>query len=171
MNLLDLAPGSHQFDAVLFTRSLHHIRNLRSALSRALDLLRPNGVLLCEECAAERADQETARWYYQMTDVLRACVGRSVGRACTTPMLSWRGQHRGLNRGSEIVRGIRAVAASLTTQRVPYLFRTLADEASEAKRASASESIFAIEQQSINDAWIEPVGLRIVARKPGSNGT
>ena len=64
------APG--RYDAVLFTRSLHHIEDLPGAIEHALGLLRDTGVLVLEEFARERADAPTARFLFDTIDVLVA---------------------------------------------------------------------------------------------------
>lgn len=47
------------FDAILFTRSLHHIAPLDVALSHASQLLLPSGVLLVEDFAYNEMDPPT----------------------------------------------------------------------------------------------------------------
>src|SRR2546421_485475 len=45
-----------RFDAILFTRSLHHITDLPGAVSQAHRLLAPGGTLLVEDFAYETID-------------------------------------------------------------------------------------------------------------------
>ena len=52
------------FDAVIASRSLHHIPDLGAALDKVGDLLGPDGVLLLDEFAWDRMDDATAEWYY-----------------------------------------------------------------------------------------------------------
>ncbi|HET9252582.1 MAG TPA: class I SAM-dependent methyltransferase, partial [Candidatus Eisenbacteria bacterium] len=58
--------GEGAFDAVLFTRSLHHIAPLDRALDRALESLRPGGLLIAEEFGYDRVNLPTARWLYDL---------------------------------------------------------------------------------------------------------
>ncbi|MGA8113804.1 MAG: methyltransferase domain-containing protein [Actinocatenispora sp.] len=60
------------YDAILFTRSLHHIENLDAAVSHALALLRPTGRLILEEFAWERADPAAAAFVFDTISVLDA---------------------------------------------------------------------------------------------------
>ena len=55
------APGP--FDAVVASRSLHHIPELGAALEKVARLLVPRGVLVLNEFAWERTDERTAQWY------------------------------------------------------------------------------------------------------------
>ena len=50
------------FDAVLFTRSLHHIQPLRDAVQHAVACLSESGRIIVEDFAYEDADEKTLRW-------------------------------------------------------------------------------------------------------------
>jgi len=52
------------FDAVIASRSLHHIADLAGALDKVEGLLRPAGTLIVNEHAWDRLDDATARWYF-----------------------------------------------------------------------------------------------------------
>ncbi|HYH90217.1 MAG TPA: class I SAM-dependent methyltransferase [Solirubrobacteraceae bacterium] len=51
------------FDAVVASRSLHHIHDLPAALDKVAALLAPGGLLLLHEHAWDRIDEPTQRWY------------------------------------------------------------------------------------------------------------
>ena len=51
------------FDAIAFTRSLHHIDPLGEAVARARELLHPNGLILLEDFAREEVDEATVTWF------------------------------------------------------------------------------------------------------------
>jgi SAM-dependent methyltransferase len=51
------------FEAVVASRSLHHIHDLARGVRRISELLRPAGLLIVNEHAFERVDERTARWY------------------------------------------------------------------------------------------------------------
>lgn len=53
------------FDAVVASRSLHHIHDLPGALSKVQRLLVPGGLLILVEHAFERLDERTAHWYLE----------------------------------------------------------------------------------------------------------
>src|SRR5688500_8052394 len=51
------------FDAVVASRSLHHIQDLDAAVERMHGLLAPGGRLILVEFAWERMDSDTGDWY------------------------------------------------------------------------------------------------------------
>src|SRR5690348_9242678 len=61
-----------RFDAVLFTRSLHHIHPLDRAVRHAADTLRESGRIIVEDFAHESADEKTLRWFVSTVRLLEA---------------------------------------------------------------------------------------------------
>lgn len=59
------------FDVILFTRSLHHINPLSQAVIHAKELLKDNGIIICEEFGRERMDNETARWLFGTIEIIQ----------------------------------------------------------------------------------------------------
>jgi SAM-dependent methyltransferase len=51
------------FDAIVASRSLHHVPDLPGALDKIAGLLRPRGLLIVNEHAWDRMDEATARWF------------------------------------------------------------------------------------------------------------
>lgn len=69
----DLKAPDDGFDAVLFTKSLHHIVDMAQALNLAMAVLAPGrGRILLEEFAREKMDNATATWLYGTLDTLVA---------------------------------------------------------------------------------------------------
>lgn len=58
------------FDAVLFTRSLHHVHDLDGAVAAAGRALRSEGRLIVEDFRAEGGTQRSADWYRAMVEEL-----------------------------------------------------------------------------------------------------
>jgi ubiquinone/menaquinone biosynthesis C-methylase UbiE len=52
------------FDAVVASRSLHHIPELPESVAKIARLLRPGGRFVLDEHACDRLDDPTARWYF-----------------------------------------------------------------------------------------------------------
>ena len=52
------------FDAVVASRSLHHIPDLPESVAKIARLLRPGGRFILDEHACDRLDEQTARWYF-----------------------------------------------------------------------------------------------------------
>ncbi len=63
------------FDAVAFTRSLHHIGPLDRAVVKAREALRPHGTLLVEDFEFDEADEATIAWF---VGVLRRPATRAL---------------------------------------------------------------------------------------------
>ncbi|MBP9093281.1 class I SAM-dependent methyltransferase [bacterium] len=61
-----------EFDALLCSRSLHHMQPLDKAISAAHRLLKPNGLLLVEDFGYERVDQKTAIWLFNLAQLIAA---------------------------------------------------------------------------------------------------
>jgi SAM-dependent methyltransferase len=67
------APGP--FDAVVASRSLHHLPDLGLAVDKIALLLRPGGALVVNDFAKERLVGTTAEWYYERRRALEAAGG------------------------------------------------------------------------------------------------
>ncbi|MBZ0303980.1 MAG: class I SAM-dependent methyltransferase [Anaerolineae bacterium] len=61
------------FDAILFTRSLHHIWPLDPALDQVMHLLKPDGVVMVEEFDFPAARPTEVAWLYGTLRLLEAC--------------------------------------------------------------------------------------------------
>ena len=59
-------PMDGKFDAILFTRSLHHIHALDDAVGAAAGALRPGGRIIIEDFRAEGGSQRSARWFSEL---------------------------------------------------------------------------------------------------------
>jgi len=165
--------SSVSFDAIAFTRSLHHINPLREALVRARELLNLNGLLLIEDFAFEEANEATIDWFVK---ILRSEQGRAlinpVAGQLVTELLSstevmnvW---HR--NRGHDlhsITTMNEAIAERFVareTQSVPYLYRYLVPVLADTSEAASFVSEV-LQQESLagERAEIVLLGRRIVA--------
>jgi len=66
--------AAKEFDAVIFSRSVHHAHPIEVAMERAFSLLKNGGMLILEEFSVDRMDEVTASWFYQ-TDSLLTSLG------------------------------------------------------------------------------------------------
>ncbi|HWM87552.1 MAG TPA: class I SAM-dependent methyltransferase [Kofleriaceae bacterium] len=168
------------FDAVLFTRSLHHIHPLEEAIERATRLVRPGGLLLLDEFDRDAADADTARWYYEVQELLVAAgvcsthhieahAGAQAGaHAGAGPSERWRAEHEHdppLHGGAEMLAAVADRFTGLATRRGVYLYRTIAHrlEAS-ARGVAVARQLYAAESGRLQAAALAAVGLRISAR-------
>jgi SAM-dependent methyltransferase len=118
------------FDAVVASRSLHHIGDLPNAIEKIARLLRPGGCLILDEHACDRMDEQTARWYF-LHRVGEADAASSLAACCA----EWGADHEGLH-------GYAAMRDELDrwfTERffawMPYLYGELAGVSEAEERA------------------------------------
>ena len=165
--------SSASFDAIAFTRSLHHMNPLREAIGRARELLNPRGSLLIEDFAFEEANEATIDWFVK---ILRSEQGRvlinPVAGQLVTELLSstevtnvW---HR--NRGHDlhsITTMNEAIAERFVareTQSVPYLYRYLVPVLADTLEAASFVNEVLQQEASLGKRGeIVLVGRRIVA--------
>ncbi len=159
------------FDAVLFTRSLHHIHPLELALDRAHALLAPGGTLLAEEFAVDQIDRDTARWYYdaqallEAFDLLKPDPDAPVG--VTDPVERWRVEHvhePPLHGGRAMLAAIRDRFKVASASDAPYLYRYLC---ARLRDPGFAPRIFELERRRVDASAVRALGLRLVAgRRP-----
>jgi SAM-dependent methyltransferase len=165
--------SSVSFDAIAFTRSLHHINPLRESIVRARELLNPNGFLLVEDFALDEVNEATVAWFVK---VLRSTQGNAlikpVADQLVTELLSaadvmqtWRDNRaHDLHPFTAINQAIAAQFVVREVQSVPYFYRYLISvlpETSEA--ASFLDEVFQQETTLGNRGEIMFLGRRIVA--------
>ena len=122
-----------QFDAVLFTRSLHHMHPLDKAVQRAADSLVIGGRLIVEDFAYETADEKTLHWFAYVIDQLdgagllvKGDEFLSALRSKTEMVKRWRENHElGLHTAANVFAEIRRVFGETQCEEAPYYFRYL----------------------------------------------
>jgi len=157
------------YDAVLFTRSLHHMVPVGKALSRAAALLRPGGRFLAEEFAFDRVNIQTARWYYDLEAVL-ASAGLipppdPTLREVRNPLGRWRQEHTSdppLQSGHAMLSAARDRFDLGPAEEAPYLYRTFAGRMEPGDRSDRiAREIFDIESRMIRERDLTAAGLRL----------
>jgi SAM-dependent methyltransferase len=160
------------FDAVVFTSSLHHITPLAAALDRARDLLVPDGLLVVDDFALEAPDENTARWYYELQDVLAVAgvfkAAHAHERQARPPLDRWRVEHEHhdapLHTGRAMLAEVEKRFGSPEVTRGAYLFRHTCAGLSNVELA---RHVMSLEEQRIADGSLQAVGLRVVVRRTG----
>jgi SAM-dependent methyltransferase len=142
---------SGDFDAVVASRSLHHVADLPGALDKIRALLRPSGALVLDEHACDRFDGATARWYFNRRVRLPDPPGSMA--ECRR---DWETDHAGLH-------GYEAMRAELDrrfSERFfcwrPYLYREFDDPEIETE-----------ERNLIDAGKIQATGFRYVGHRAG----
>jgi SAM-dependent methyltransferase len=143
------------FDAVVASRSLHHIGDLAAAVAKVERLLRPGGRFIVIEHAFDRFDRRTARWYLER----RAHVHHQAPRTVEQCLAEWEADHAGLHRYAAMRRELDRRFAEVFFSWTPTLFRELrgaTDEAEEGRLIEAGE--------------IEATGFRYVGARVDKDG-
>ena len=168
--------SSVSFDAIAFTRSLHHINPLRQAIVRARELLNPNGFLLVEDFALDEVNEATVAWFVK---VLRSTQGKAlinlVPHQLVTDLLSatdimqtWRDNRAPeLHSFEAMNEAIAEQFMVLETQSAPYFYRYLSPVLP-ATLAGASFVDEVFQQETIlgNRGEIVFLGRQIMASPP-----
>ena len=163
-----------QFDAVLFTRSLHHIHPLDKAMQRAADSLVIGGRLIVEDFAYETADEKTLQWFGQVLDrldcgglLIKADDFLSAVRSKTETLKAWRENHESdLHTAAAILAEIRKVFGEVRCEEVPYYFRYLSRASfPTADRDKILRDLAEEEAGLIAEGTILALGRRFVAER------
>jgi SAM-dependent methyltransferase len=109
----DLREDARPFDAVVASRSLHHVVDLDAVLAK---ITRLAPLLVVEEFAWDRLDDATARWYDEQRT-----------RSPNPPPASseWRSRHADLHGFDALRAGLARHFAERSFALVPYLYRYL----------------------------------------------
>ena len=163
-----------RFDAVLFSRSLHHIHVLQPAIETAGASLHTRGVLLVEDFACDEIDSTTVQWLYE---VLREelTVGSFQPVAGTfihsllnanNPMTAWRDEHHhDLHTIGVMKSAIEGAFTTATLEVAPYLYRYVIPSLPvTVEGGRILTKIFEKETAAISSNAIVGIGRRIIAR-------
>ena len=130
------------FDAVVASRSLHHVEGLGAGLDRVAALLRPDGRLVVDDFGWDLLDRPTAAWLAEQEQ--------------TTPeevLTGWTEEHAGLHGYEAMRRELDLRFEQLLLTREPYFHRSSSFERDEA-----------VERALIDDGSIAAIGFRYVGR-------
>ena len=164
---------SPPLDAVVFTRSLHHISPLDQVVDRAGELLRPMGYLLIEDFAFDEANEPTIAWLLkvlrspQATALIDPTAGGFAADllGSNNPVEAWHHNHdHDLHTIAQMQRAIAARFAISETHSVPYLYRYLVPMlAKSAEAASFVDQVFREEMRLGAQGKLVLIGRRLVA--------
>jgi SAM-dependent methyltransferase len=162
------------FDAVLFTRSLHHIHPLDESIRRAANSLTDRGRVIVEDFAYESADEKTLYWFrgairsFEKAGLLTAGDGfvDSVLSKSKT-LKAWRQNHESeLHTAAEIDAQLENVFGSVVRKDAPYYFRYIARAIARVKKRDSILRAFANQEETLAaEGLIVSLGRRFVAAK------
>lgn len=147
-------------DAIVASRSLHHVGDLGDVLLRAAGALRPGGVLVVVEWAWEQLDADTAHWCFARLDAAaqpgwlqrRHAGWATSGEPWEDYFEAWAAREH-LHRGDRIVAALDERFDRRSCAYGPYFFAELAGIAE------------GDEQASIDAGEIRATGIRYVGAR------
>jgi SAM-dependent methyltransferase len=135
------------FDAVVASRSLHHMADPGTVLDKLRIILGAESVLVLEEFSPDRLDASTADWYEAQRRILAA-----AGREPSGPSVEeWTDHHADVHSYETMRRELDRHFAERYFVWRPYLYRYLEGFATEA-----------LERTLIDASAIQPLGWRYV---------
>ena len=155
-----------KFDAVLFTRSLHHIHELAEAVDAALAALEPGGRVIVEDFRAEGGSARSAEWFGTTIGDLTdggLLVEGSDAAALMERIAPTHDHH--LHSSAAIQSALEArcqVAATDAAYYFRYLEPWLRDH-------GAAQRLLEVELEQIEAGAIDPLGRRFVAVPPAGS--
>jgi len=120
------------FDAILFTRSLHHLQALDETVAKTHQLLNPNGLVLVEDFAFNEASEATIEWLYGVVSILDLSGQLNLAEDNFAKDLLlgngnyqvWReNHHHHLHSAPTMSNALKGHFESLTETTAPYLYR------------------------------------------------
>jgi len=162
------------FDAILFTRSLHHIDRLQQAIDRCWPMLTQDGRVLLEEVSFADVDPPTAGWLATTIRALAADGAVEIPPRSFLTTLSetpdphawWHDHHDHMHKADDIRAACREAGRIVDDHAVVYLYRYFAGLAPEGKRGKTLlQALKRDEQSRIDTGRIRAVGRRFVIEK------
>jgi len=167
----DFADG--QFEAILFTRSLHHIHPLPESIKHAAGSLVEGGLIIVEDFAYESTDEKTLHWFASAIRILEATgllpVGdESLNKVLKTERLkAWQENHEAeLHTAAEIDAQLQKALGHVIRENAAYYFRYIANVIKATEKRDAIVQAFVGQEETLaTDGSIVALGRRFVARR------
>jgi SAM-dependent methyltransferase len=159
------------FDAVLFTRSLHHIHPLEESVRHAAESLADDGRIIVEDFAYESADEKTLRWFTSAIRLLQATgllivsdefLNKALSK--TETLNAWRENHEdNLHTAAEIDAQLEKTLGGVIRENAAYYFRYIANAITATEKREAIIQAFAEQEETLAaDGSIAALGRRFV---------
>lgn len=169
------------FDAVLYTRSFHHIWPLEAAVARSRALLAKGGKLVLDEFAHDEIDLQSAAWFYDVQALLEDTGALAAeeryrhhghhhhhAEPPRTPLERWQrrlAHDPPLHAGRAMLDALGTAFEVTRVERTPNLYRFFADRlAADAGGGRLFQRVRALEEERLALGLLVPLGLRITAR-------
>ncbi len=163
------------FDAILFTRSLHHIHPLPESLKQAKSLLRQSGQVIVEDFAFDEVTRSTVEWFYSELSLLDTCDKLNLEEDSFPKnlllgggdfQLWWQDHDRDLNPAPVMLTQLRDEFQPIIETSAPYLYRYTCPllEVSD-KGYEIAVRLLEAEKRMADVGAIDLIGRRFVGRK------
>jgi SAM-dependent methyltransferase len=166
---------SQHFDAVVFSRSLHHIQPLGRALDQVRSVLVPGGIVAIEDFAYSELDPETATWFFDVLQLLDASgVLRKSEREFGRHLLQGGGSFPLWHEAQDheitpwvAMREAVAQRFELASEAAePYLYRyAVAMLRTTRCGAAVAERLYELEKRMAHDGLVRLIGRRFVGKR------
>jgi hypothetical protein len=168
------------FDAILFTRSLHHIEPLDLAVKRTAQQLTSGGDLIIEDFAYAEIAATSVGW---LLGCARSLVSRDMADPERSPFVAelleahdpletWKRYHgtegHGIHTAEAIGAAVRAHFASVHEESAPYLYRYLCTMLVGPRSAHVAAELLDAEEAMIRRVTSAALGRRWVASGPSA---
>lgn len=164
-----------RYDAILFTRSLHHLEPLDASVAHAVDLLADDGRVLIDDFAFSDTGADTREWFQTLLFSARANGWCAFGggvpsfaeRLLGGDVTAWHDDHHAsIHSASDMA---AALGRCFTIERIdetPYLFRYLRHVVGDGELAwSRLRRALEEEQRAAAEGRAELIGRRFVCGK------
>jgi len=160
------------FDAVLFTRSLHHIHPLQESIQHAAESLTKDGLIIVEDFAYESTDEKTLRWFANSIRFLEATGLLTVDdkfldtvSSKTGTLEAWRQNHEAeLHTAAKIDAQLERAFRDVIKEDAAYYFRYVANAITATEKRDAVLQAFAGQEETLAvEGSIVSLGRRFVA--------
>lgn len=170
-----LAFRADPFDAIVFTRSLHHLSPLAAAIERARALLSSGGTIVIEDFAFDEMNHATADWLHNelrtlSTDGVLNTRDEGFGAELLSEggnLAAWKNHHDGkhqIHTATQITAGVARVFQIAERGEAPYLYRYIAPMLPDDSRGfGILQVVLSREKSMIERGAIQAIGRRLVA--------
>jgi SAM-dependent methyltransferase len=163
-----------RFDAILFTRSLHHIHPLDESVRHAANSLVDGGRVIVEDFAYESVDERTLRWFISALRLLEASGALARNdellervRSKAETLKAWRQNHENeLHTAAKINIELEKTLGHVIREDTAYYFRYVANTITATEKRKAILQAFAKQEEILStDGSIVALGRRFVAER------
>lgn len=153
-----------RFDAILFTRSLHHVDDLAASVAAAFAALAGHGRVIVEDFMAEGCTERSERWFASLAALLdrAALLGEPTGHLAE--MLGRVPPHHEdhhLHSSGAMESALRARAGTVRVESAAYYFRYALPSLRQGP--ALAQALLDHERELIEAGAIDPLGRRYVA--------